>query len=98
MVLMYVIFLFFFSSIRRHTRCALVTGVQTCALPISLLELVETLSQHVTGFAAAMNQVRRCSKDIEQIAETTNILALNATIEAMRAGEAGRTLDRKRDV
>src|SRR3546814_718855 len=27
-------FLFFFSSRRRHTRCALVTGVQTCALPI----------------------------------------------------------------
>src|SRR3546814_3319772 len=29
-------FFFFFSSRRRHTRCALVTGVQTCALPISL--------------------------------------------------------------
>src|SRR3546814_4765778 len=26
--------LFFFSSRRRHTRCALVTGVQTCVLPI----------------------------------------------------------------
>src|SRR3546814_3169663 len=26
---------FFFSSRRRHTRCAVVTGVQTCALPIS---------------------------------------------------------------
>src|SRR3546814_3505187 len=30
---MYRVF-FFFSSRRRHTRCALVTGVQTCALPI----------------------------------------------------------------
>src|SRR3546814_6789014 len=30
-------FLFFFSSRRRHTICALVTGVQTCALPIFLL-------------------------------------------------------------
>src|SRR3546814_12997793 len=29
-------FVFFFSSRRRHTRCALVTGVQTCALPILL--------------------------------------------------------------
>src|SRR3546814_5813437 len=28
---------FFFSSRRRHTRCALVTGVQTCALPIYLI-------------------------------------------------------------
>src|SRR3546814_4666323 len=30
-------FFFFFSSRRRHTRCALVTGVQTCALPIWIL-------------------------------------------------------------
>src|SRR3546814_14003679 len=30
-----VVISFFFSSRRRHTRCALVTGVQTCALPIS---------------------------------------------------------------
>src|SRR3546814_5557823 len=29
-----VAYMFFFSSRRRHTRCALVTGVQTCALPI----------------------------------------------------------------
>src|SRR3546814_2527410 len=33
--LIYFLSLFFFSSRRRHTRCALVTGVQTCALPIS---------------------------------------------------------------
>ncbi|WP_394269507.1 methyl-accepting chemotaxis protein [Qipengyuania sp.] len=56
-----------------------------------LLDLVGALTTHVTGFAAAMDQVKRCSRDIEQIAETTNILALNATIEAMRAGDAGRT-------
>src|SRR3546814_1969203 len=30
----YLLLFFFFSSRRRHTRCALVTGVQTCALPI----------------------------------------------------------------
>ncbi|MFN2100707.1 methyl-accepting chemotaxis protein [Altererythrobacter sp. MF3-039] len=56
-----------------------------------LLELVDTLTTHVTGFAAAMEQVRRSSQEIDAIAETTNILALNATIEAMRAGDAGRT-------
>src|SRR3546814_9601090 len=32
---------FFFSSGRRHTRCALVTGVQTCALPICSPEIAE---------------------------------------------------------
>src|SRR3546814_1113373 len=40
--------LFFFSSRRRHTRCALVTGVQTCALPIwsmgSLLAMADGIS------------------------------------------------------
>src|SRR3546814_9504793 len=36
----------FFSSRRRHTRCALVTGVQTCALPISL-------ASKATGFPIA---------------------------------------------
>src|SRR3546814_3218411 len=36
LLLVYYFFvLFVFSSRRRHTRCALVTGVQTCALPIS---------------------------------------------------------------
>src|SRR3546814_1598104 len=34
-------FFFFFSSRRRHTRCALVTGVQTCALPILFSQLRE---------------------------------------------------------
>src|SRR3546814_5221309 len=39
---------FFFSSRSRHTRCALVTGVQTCALPIS-----------VVGAATAVDDGRR---------------------------------------
>src|SRR3546814_3040077 len=39
---------FFFSSRRRHTRCALVTGVQTCALPISLLD--EAMAVFSAGF------------------------------------------------
>src|SRR3546814_1741493 len=36
-VLSSVCIVFFFSSRRRHTSCALVTGVQTCALPICLV-------------------------------------------------------------
>src|SRR3546814_3730593 len=37
----------FFSSRRRHTRCALVTGVQTCALPIylSITEVIDALDR-----------------------------------------------------
>src|SRR3546814_12812760 len=41
---------FFFSSRRRHTRCALVTGVQTCALPI-------LFAGYVGGSASAAQSV-----------------------------------------
>src|SRR3546814_2127994 len=47
---------FFFSSRRRHTRCALVTGVQTCALPISQL-----------GASAVRAAVERAGVDGEAI-------------------------------
>src|SRR3546814_6845837 len=42
---------FFLSSRRRHTRCALVTGVQTCALPISASHAFDTsnISVHVAN-------------------------------------------------
>src|SRR3546814_8104273 len=48
-VLFYCIVLYF-SSRRRHTRCALVTGVQTCALPILQLPAAEpwTLAERMT--------------------------------------------------
>src|SRR3546814_7407569 len=35
------LYIFFFSSRRRHTICALVTGVQTCALPIWFMTNIE---------------------------------------------------------
>ncbi|MCC7394378.1 MAG: chemotaxis protein [Sphingomonadaceae bacterium] len=57
----------------------------------ALSGLIERLGNHVTGFAAAMDQVRSVSSSIETIAKTTNMLALNAAIEAERAGDAGRT-------
>src|SRR3546814_7234480 len=54
-------FVFFFSSRRRHTSCALVTGVQTCALPISRSgEHEETGCVH-GGQEGAFNQVSASS-------------------------------------
>src|SRR3546814_3257671 len=44
-------FVFFFSSRRRHTRCALVTGVQTCALPIFLAERIREGIREAGGIA-----------------------------------------------
>src|SRR3546814_5403985 len=38
--------MFFFSSRRRHTRCALVTGVQTCALPIYPVTVQDVAGNH----------------------------------------------------
>src|SRR3546814_6922462 len=58
MTLMFFVFcccftVLFFSSRRRHTRCALVTGVQTCALPIYLTRPANLfLSQAMIAFAA----------------------------------------------
>src|SRR3546814_8225569 len=55
-------FVFFFSCSRRHTRCALVTGVQTCALPITarldpevavLGDLIDYLEGHIGESAVA---------------------------------------------
>src|SRR3546814_9284599 len=53
--------LFFFSSRRRHTRCALVTGVQTCALPIS-----EQLGAKRAQLAAAQAAVAQAQAALDQ--------------------------------
>src|SRR3546814_3814356 len=47
---------FFFSSRRRHTRCALVTGVQTCALPICFAEFERAMIRERTS--AGLDQAR----------------------------------------
>src|SRR3546814_11885905 len=56
---------FFFSSRRRHTRCALVTGVQTCALPIynqAVKRAQHTASYSATpGAAASSSRLRGAS-------------------------------------
>src|SRR3546814_1427742 len=49
---------FFFSSRRRHTRCALVTGVQTCALPVPAVPLAQPPSErHVQRADARQRHV-----------------------------------------
>src|SRR3546814_1177114 len=55
---------FFFSSRRRHTRCALVTGVQTCALPISwrgrasfLAGRIQSLDSHIAFASLGLSPI-----------------------------------------
>src|SRR3546814_2910014 len=52
-------FIFFFSSRRRHTRCALVTGVQTCALPISQCSAIRPASSEAEDVHPRILQVPR---------------------------------------
>src|SRR3546814_1372187 len=53
---------FFFSSRRRHTRCALVTGVQTCALPICCLLSLEVGNEILQP--AARNSVAQSGHEL----------------------------------
>src|SRR3546814_13276891 len=48
-----------FSSRRRHTRCALVTGVQTCALPISAPDAGKRLGEAQFASACRLIEARR---------------------------------------
>src|SRR3546814_4800234 len=48
--------LFFLSSRRRHTRCALVTRVQTCALPIYGLDLRRLSFEQIRSMVSVVHQ------------------------------------------
>src|SRR3546814_5760578 len=85
---------FFFSSRRRHTSCALVTGVQTCALPI-FREVLHLLVRD--GLATAIRHrgvfVRSfCEGDLQDIYTARRTIQLSA----IRSGSAyGRSEERR---
>src|SRR3546814_8427032 len=59
---------FFFSSRRRHTRCALVTGVQTCALPICAdLATPEVENPKYPPLRIVSEQVERLEGEIDRL-------------------------------
>src|SRR3546814_8539428 len=62
-------FTFFFSSRRRHTRCALVTGVQTCALPISGYSVNDGPVSLVRSNLAATSRTTLASDDFGSIGD-----------------------------
>src|SRR3546814_12500783 len=90
--------MFFFSSRRRHTRCALVTGVQTCALPIYLRaaesrakEAVARLSARLEALEAERTTHERRVRDMENAAVA---LAADRRREASLAEDARSAMDR----
>src|SRR3546814_7322348 len=60
---------FFFSSRRRHTRCALVTGVQTCALPICAMSALLRGRFHMAREYALRCRQRRAGAQASGLAE-----------------------------
>src|SRR3546814_1739895 len=82
---------FFFASRRRHTGCALVTGVQTCALPISkarqagLLTLDPSLEPHHGAVGLELRE-----GEVEQVVGLGRLVAANQvgghSSEARRVG------------
>jgi methyl-accepting chemotaxis protein len=82
-------------TLSEAARQKLESGSRTIRLSIEsfseMIILIDHLGAHITGFASAMEQVKRVSQSIDTIARTTNMLALNAAIEAEKAGDAGAT-------
>src|SRR3546814_4932049 len=83
---------FFFSSRRRHTRCALVTGVQTCALPISRLSVLRT-GQHVYAQLFSADGSKVLASASTKQTDVRDGLKSNKNIEA--AAKVGRAIAEK---
>src|SRR3546814_8167853 len=81
--------MFFFSSRRRHTRCALVTGVQTCALPIS-----GGIAVHTQMTNQWQEMETRLSEESNRI--DANTKALSTSMTEIRSEEIGRASCRER--
>src|SRR3546814_4820551 len=86
LLVIFVMCCFFFSSRRRHTRCALVTGVQTCALPISRCAPspalgVTTVVIGNCGFGIAPNRPEVRDALMKNLSEVEGM-----SLESLRAG------------
>src|SRR3546814_1295776 len=77
---------FFFSSRRRHTRCALVTGVQTCALPISVAAGASPLCINAATQRDSTASVKPLSKPMTTPSNLPTVLCISGHDPAGGAG------------
>src|SRR3546814_7713837 len=86
---------FVFSSRVRHPRCALVTGVQTCALPISRLTLECLLQSPFTLHAGVLQRIERetahalAGRPARIIAKMNALNEIRVVSALYRASQAG---------
>src|SRR3546814_1650103 len=83
---------FFFSSRRRHTRCALVTGVQTCALPIFLSDTFTRLKRSTADLDIASGELNSIATLMaqgtrEQFSRTDQVATAMHEMSATRSEE-----------
>src|SRR3546814_135160 len=86
--------MFFFSSRRRHTSCALVTGVQTCALPIYIRDVMQRSEVRIIlrtgqpGYAPEIDAIRQFDiNDYKTKSELTRIKLYTVVTAAIRSYE-----------
>src|SRR3546814_1862944 len=73
---------FVFSSRIRHTRCSLVTGVQTCALPIFPYGLIQALSAlHEVGLPVPKTTLFLSAPDVTDIPFLSELLRLDMSTD-----------------
>src|SRR3546814_9603759 len=65
-VIVVFVWTFFLSSRRRHTRCALVTGVQTCALPISQHRVIAEKLGATSAMVKAIEELDLASAALDE--------------------------------
>src|SRR3546814_17195045 len=81
--------IFFFSSRRRHTICALVTGVQTCALPISVLNAIKNRAPWLLINLCTASTASFIASRFENTVSHIVILAFLLSIVAGIGGNSG---------
>src|SRR3546814_12142868 len=88
---------FFFSSRRRHTSCALVTGVQTCALPIfKVYADIEALARNVDVARQRLDVGIDLEADCRHVALDAVDDGLDDTDQALRIDRpVGRSAERR---
>src|SRR3546814_5393935 len=79
--------IFVCSSRRRHTRCALVTGVQTCALPICFQATIPDVLPDEADYTRALS-LSRLAYDLESLISPA-LAAILLTIMSFHALFAG---------